>query len=286
MSKGHDVAVGQVKHHARRTANRASPVLIALGRFGYAAEGIVYGLIGLLAFQVALGRGGATTDNKGALAQIAAAPFGRFLLIAITAGFIGYAIWRFLQAGLDTDDQGADPKGIAKRLGYVASGIVHIAFALSAIRLLLSGNAGANSGASAQGWTATFLSKPFGQALVILVGLAVLGIAGYQFYQAIKARFRKNAETGRMGAREERVYTALGRIGFAARGFVFVVIGFFLIIAARDANPNEARGLDSALATLAAQQFGPWLLGAVALGFIAYGFYLLAEARYHTIRVS
>jgi hypothetical protein len=286
MSKGHNATVGQVKDHARRGATRVSPLLVALGRFGYAAEGVVYGLIGLLAFQVALGRGGATTDNKGALTQIAGAPFGRFLLIAIIAGFIGYAIWRFLQAGLDTDDKGSDAKGIAKRVGYVATGIAHIAFALSAVRLLQSGSAGTNSGTSAQGWTATLLSKPFGQALVILAGLAVLGMAGYQFYQALKAKFRKNAETGRMGAREERAYTILGRVGFAARGFVFVVIGLFLIIAARDANPNEARGLDSALATLAAQPFGPWLLGAVALGLIAYGLYLLAEARYHKIRVT
>lgn len=286
MSKGHNVAIGQAKDHVRRGATRASPLLIALGRFGYASEGVVYGLIGLLAFQVALGRGGATTDNTGALTQIAAAPFGRFLLIAIIAGFIGYAIWRFLQAGLDTDDKGNDAKGIAVRVGYVATGVLHIAFALSAVRLLQSGSVGANSGTAAQGWTAALLSKPFGQALVILVGLAVLGMAGYQFYQAIKAKFRKNAETGRMGGREERAYTILGRVGFAARGFVFAVIGLFLIIAARDANPNEARGLDSALATLAAQPLGPWLLGAVALGFIAYGFYLLAEARYHKINVS
>lgn len=286
MSKGQDIAVGQVKHHAQRTAHRASPVLIALGRFGYAAKGVVYGIIGLLAVQVALGRGGATTDNTGALARIAAAPFGKFLLIASIAGFLGYAIWRFLQAGLDTDGKGQDAKGIAKRLGYAATGAIHIAFALSAVRLLHSGNVGTNSDASAKGWTATLLSKPLGQALVILAGLAVLGMAGYQFYQAIKAKFRKNADTGRMGPNEERFYMILGRVGFTARGFVFAVIGGFLIIAARDANPAEARGLDSTLDTLAAQPFGPWLLGAVALGFIAYGLYLLAEARYHKIRVS
>jgi hypothetical protein len=293
MARGQNIIAGragntarQVEHQARKTANHASPLIVALGRFGYAAEGVVYGLIGLLAVQVALGRGGATTDNKGALTQIAGAPFGIFLLIAIALGFVGYALWRLLQAGLDTDGKGNDAKGIVQRIGYAATGVVHIALAISAVRLIQTGNAGANSDAAAKGWTATLLSKPFGQVLVIIAGLAVLGIAGYQFYQAYTAKFRKSAETERMNATEERAYTVLGRVGYAARGFVFAVIGLFLIIAARDANPGEARGIDSALATLASQPFGPFLLGAVALGFIAYGLYLLAEARYHKIRVS
>lgn len=286
MSKERNAAVGQAKQQTRRAAHRASPFLVALGRFGYASEGVVYGLIGLLSVQVALGRGGATTDNKGALTQIAGAPFGQFLLIAIGLGFLGYAIWRFLQAALDTDGKGNDAKGIVKRIGYAASGVAHIALTLSVMQLLQSGNAGTNSDASAKSWTATLLSQPFGQVLVIIVGLAVLGMAGYQFYQAIKATFRESAETSRMSATEEQFYTTLGRIGYAARGFVFAVIGLFLIIAARNADPGEARGIDSALATLAAQPFGPFLLGAVALGFIAYGLYLLAEARYHKIRVA
>lgn len=280
------LAVNQVEQEARHTAHRASPVLVALGRFGYAAEGVVYALIGILAVQVALGRGGATTDNKGALLQIAQAPFGRFLLLAIAVGFVGYALWRFLQAALDPEGKGSDARGMVTRLGYGLTGALHLAFAVSAVRLLQTGSAGANTDVAAKGGTAQLLSKPFGQWLVAIVGLGVLGFAGYQFYQAITAKFRENARIGQMSTVEERWYTALGRVGYAARGFVFAVIGLFLIIAARSANPNDARGLDSALAILAAQPSGVWLLGAVAVGFVAYGLFLFAEARFHRIRVE
>jgi hypothetical protein len=286
MSERKSVTVGQVEQQARRAAKQASPVIVALGRFGYAAEGLVYALIGILAVQVALGRGGATTDNKGALNRIAQAPFGQVLLIAIALGFVGYACWRFLEAALDPEGKGNDAKGIATRIGYAITGAVHLAFAVSAIRLLQTGDAGANSDASAKSGTAQLLAKPFGQWLVVIVGLGVLGMAGFQFYRAAKAGFRKNARIKEMNSQEERGYTILGRAGYAARGFVFAVIGLFLIIAARNANPEEARGLDSALDTLAGQPFGPWILGAVALGFVAYGFFLFAEARYHRIQVS
>lgn len=279
-------AARQIETQARSGARRASPALVALGRFGYAAEGLVYALIGVLAVQVALGRGGETTDNKGALLRIAGAPFGRVLLIAIAIGFVGYAAWRFLEAALDPEGKGTDAPGIATRLGFAITGALHLAFAISVVRLLQTGSAGANTDAAAKGGTAQLLSKPFGQWLVGLVGLGVIGFAGYQFLQAVKAKFRENANLGEMNATEERWYTALGRTGYAARGVVFVIIGLFLIGAARSANPQDARGLDSALAALATRPFGPWLLGITALGFVAYGLFLLAEARFHRIAVA
>jgi len=286
MGEGKSVTTGQVGQQARRAVQQASPVIVALGRFGYAAEGCVYALIGILAVQVALGRGGATTDNTGALTRIAQASFGRFLLIAIALGFVGYACWRFLAAALDPEGKGTDAKGIATRIGYAFTGAIHLAFAVSAIRLLQTGDAGANSDASAKSGTAQLLARPFGQWLVAIVGLCVLGVAGLQFYRAAKAGFRENARLEEMSSQEERWYTLLGRAGYAARGFVFAIISLFLIIAARSANPEAARGLDSVLATLASQPFGPWILGAVAVGFIAYGLFLFAEARYHRIQIT
>jgi hypothetical protein len=281
-----DLSAQRVGQQVHQSARKASPWLVALGRLGYAAEGVVYALIGILAVQVAIGRGGATTDNKGALTHIAAAPFGRFLLIVVTIGIIGYALWRFLQAALDVDGRGNAAKGIAKRIGYAATGVVHIALAISAVRLLQTGNAGANSDTSAKGWTAELLSKPFGQWLVAIVGLVVIGLGGYQIYSGIKAKFREDLTLSGMSATEDRWFTRLGQVGYVARGVVFALIGLFLVVAARRGNPGEAHGLDGALATLAQQPFGPWLLGIVALGFVAFGLFLFAEARYQQMSVA
>jgi hypothetical protein len=208
------------------------------------------------------------------------------LLIVVTIGILGYALWRFLQAGLDTDNEGADAKGIGKRLGNAATGAIHVGLALSALQLLQTGNAGKNSDTSAKGWTAELLSKPFGQWLVALVGVFVIGMGGYQIYKGLKARFLEELKLGEMSAAEERWFTLLGRVGHYARGIVFALIGLFLIVAARRGNPGEAHGLDGTLATLAQQPFGPWLLGAVALGFVAFGVFLFAEARYRRMVIT
>lgn len=285
MAQGREMAA-QAGRQARQTARKASPGLVAFGRFGHAVKGVVYVLIGALAVQVALGRGGETTDSKGALAKIAQAPFGQMLLIAVALGLVGYALWCFLQAALDTDDEGRDAKGIVKRLGHAGSGLVHASLALSALRLLQTGNAGESSSASTQSWTAQLLGKPFGQLLVAVVGLVVIGIGGYRIYKGLAAKFRDDLDLGAMSPTEERLATRFGQVGNVALGVVFGLIGLFLIVAAVRANPGEARGIDGALATLAQQPIGPWLLGVVAVGFVAYGLYLFAEARYRRMVVS
>jgi hypothetical protein len=64
---------------------------------------------------------------------------------------------------------------------------------------------------------------------------------------------------------------------------VFGLIGVFLIKAAIDYDPKQAVGLDGALAKLAHASYGPFLLGIVAAGLIAFGVYSLSDARYRRI---
>ncbi len=67
---------------------------------------------------------------------------------------------------------------------------------------------------------------------------------------------------------------------------VFCVVGAFLVVAGTSADPSQARGLGGVLAALAAQPFGPWLLGLVAVGLLSYGLFLLAEARYRRMVIA
>ena len=48
-------------------------------------------------------------------------------------------------------------------------------------------------------------------------------------------------------------------------------------------SPNKAVGLDGALAKIAHTSYGPFLLGIVAAGLIAFGVYSLSDARYRRI---
>ena len=79
---------------------------------------------------------------------------------------------------------------------------------------------------------------------------------------------------------------ALGTPRHRRAGIVFGVVGTFLVRAALEYDPQEARGLGGALQTLAQQPLGPWLLGAVALGLVAYGLFMLSVARYRRIRTG
>lgn len=253
-----------------------------LARLGYTAKGIVYAIVGVLAVQAAFGTGGRTTDTKGALHTIAAQPFGKFLLVLLTIGLIGYVLWRFVQAIQDPEHKGDDAKGWARRLGYGISGLIYAGLALSAIQLI-TGTGGGGSSNSTEDWTARLLSQPFGQWLVGTVGAFTIGLGFYQFYKAYKAKFRKQLKLQQMSPTEETWATRIGRLGLAARGVVFIIIGFFLIQAGIHSNPNEAIGLDGALQALARQPYGPWLLGIVALGLVAYAIHMWVQARYRRI---
>ena len=76
-----------------------------------------------------------------------------------------------------------------------------------------------------------------------------------------------------------------GRLGYAARGVVYSIIGVFLIQAALTYNPQRAGGLGEALQALGKASYGPYVLGAVAAGLIAFGIYALALARYRRIEI-
>ncbi|HBL09868.1 MAG TPA: hypothetical protein DD379_00175 [Cyanobacteria bacterium UBA11162] len=252
-----------------------------LARFGYTAKGIVYVIVGWLAVQAAFGQGGKTTDTKGALGAIAQQPFGKFLLGLMAFGLMGYVIWRFVQALRDPEHRGNDPDDIVRRIGYGISGLIYASLAITAIRLMMG--AGTGSGNFQQTWTARLLSQPFGQWLVGLIGSIIIGYGFYQFYRAYKAKFRKQMKLQEMSRTEANLATQTGRFGITARGIVFIIIGFFVIQAARHYNPSEVRGMDGALQALVQQPYGPWLLGIVAFGLIAYGIHMFIQAQYQRI---
>jgi Domain of Unknown Function (DUF1206) len=281
----------QASQHARETELTArntlrSPWVVFLARFGYAAKGVVYLIIGGLAMAAAAGKGGATTDRNGAVRAIYNQPFGVFLLILVAIGWLGYAVWSEVQATLDTEHAGGDAKGIAQRIGYAAVGLSYAGLAVGALRLAFGKGGGQSSNAQTQDWTARLLSAPWGVALVILVGLVVVVIAGILFYQAYTGKFADSLDLTVAAGRLRDGAVWLGRLGYAALGVVFTIIGIFLIVAAIRHNPGEAKGLSGALSTLVQQPYGHVLLGIVALGLVAYGAYSFVEARYRRVRAA
>jgi hypothetical protein len=256
----------------------ASRSFEGLARCGMLVRGVVFGLIAVLAILVAAGVGGTTTDQKGALQVVAGAPLGRTLVVLLAIGLGGYALWQLAQGFLNTEGHGHDAKGWLERVGAVGIGVAYGILCAAAVQVLI-GSGGSSSGDEAKA-TGGVLGWPGGRALVVVAGLVVIGVGGYGIYRAVTAEFM---ERMRVAGRTRDVVEWLGRVGYAAQGAVFVLIGVFLVKAAVEFDPTEAVGLDGALGRVSRGPAGPYLLGAVAAGLLAYAAFCVAEARYREV---
>lgn len=259
----------------------AAPWVERLARAGYAAKGIVYLLIGILAARAAFGAGGETTGGEGALRTLIDEPFGKILLGLLAAGLLAYALWRAYCALRDPEDHGSGIKAAAIRTGFAASAIIHAGLALEAFRLATG--SGGSSGEGAEHWTSRALAAPAGPWLVGAVGVAI-GLYGLnQLRRGLSGDIDKRLRLGSMDPDHRRMVHRLGRLGLAARGIVFGLIGFFAVRAAWQYDPSEAGGVDQALDWLAGKSWGNVVFAVVALGLAAYGLFQLVKARYRVI---
>jgi len=280
-----DAPAKEVQHHARRAAREADPWVQGLARMGYTAKGVVYMIMGGIAAQAAFSPTEQVEGAQGAMATILDQPFGKVLLGLMALGLAGFVLWRLVQAVMDPEHREGGMKRAAVRAGHALSAATYAALTFAAVRML-RGSGGGGGGGGAQHWTAVVMEKPFGR---IFVGLVGVGIAAYGIYQVIHAfksdlDKRLNLEGSPVATR--RRVMAVGRAGTAARGVVFTIIGWLVLQAALRYDPSKAEGLQGALGTLRQAAYGPYLLGLVALGLIAYGIFSLVKARYRVIRAS
>jgi len=256
----------------------STPAFAVLSRAGFAARALIYGIIGLLAFDLVIGHGGKITNQQGALRTVEHKPFGHVLLALLAVGLAGYALWRLFRAMLGHGRESSD-KGF-ERLGALGSGIVYGLMCVIAVEILVGPG---TSGGGAKKTASDVFGWPGGRWLVGAAGLVLAGVAIYQFIRGVKHKFLDDSKTEQMHHAVKTWFTSLGTVGHIARAVVFGMVGVFLIKAAYDYKANEAIGLDGALAKLYNGAYGSWLLGAVAVGLIAFALFSLVEARYRRI---
>jgi hypothetical protein len=261
----------------RRAAN--SPVLSGLARAGFAARGVLYVIIGALALEVAFGSHGHQADKTGALRLVGKTPLGEAALWLLAIGFAGLALWQAAEAIWG----GYAPRGreAGRRLGAAARAVFYGAVAFSIMKYAIGLGAPKSSDKQSRDLTASLMHHPGGRFLAGAIGAGLIIAGAVVAYGAWRKKFLRHMSrlsTASPAARQ--VVERLGQYGGICRGAVFAGAGVFVTMAAVNANPGEAKGVDATLRAFAATPAGPWLLVLVATGLIVYGVYCGCEARW------
>lgn len=263
---------------AAREAHRSDWVDRAAAA-GLVAFGVVHLVIGWLAVQLALGDREESADSGGAMEQLAEQPLGIVAVWAVGLGMLLLVAWKGLDAAVGYREEGDDTTRLRKRLLAAGKAVVYAVVAFSALKVALGAGSG-SSGDGTDSLTARVMDLPGGQVLVAAIGAGIVAVGVGLLVLAWKESYLDHLDGEGRSGETGRAYRVLGRVGHVAKGVALGVVGSLFGYAALTHEADRSGGLDQALRTVLEQPFGPLLLGAMGVGFAAYGLFCFAWARH------
>lgn len=262
------------------------PGVVRFARIGWAAKGVVYGLVGLLSLLIAIrpfdatgGSGGGEASQSGAISTIAQQPFGTVMLWAMALGLLVFSLWRFFSIALPADN---DSHTWATRAGYLISAVTYLALAWTSVSFARrpgsSGEGGESENSRVEELTRSVMEYTGGRWLIALVGVGLLGACAYFVRRAVTKDFASQIRPASVGPVSYRNLIRLGQVGWIGRAAMLGLIGFFLVRAAWMFDPEEAQGLDGALRDATDSTFGMAVALVVAVGLLVYGTFCVLSA--------
>jgi Domain of Unknown Function (DUF1206) len=246
-------------------------------RFGYAARGVVYVVVGGMALIAARDHSPAP-DSGSALGELLDKPFGEFMLGLIAAGLGAYAGWRFLCAALDLENRGTDLKGWTARIAQIISGLLHLSLGISAAMLIW--RAGDSEGGDrTESWTANLMAQPFGRWLIAIAGAVAIAMGIQHFIKAHLGKYKNYLRYTPVAAKLDPIV----KFGIVSHGVVVLIMGAFLMWAAWTTDPSRAGGLGDALNALRNMGVGQIGLAVIAAGLLGFSVYCFIEAVYRVV---
>ena len=154
-------------------------------------SGLLHLAIGYLAIRIALGSGGGSADQSGALGAVAAKPGGIVALWVAAVAFLVMALWRLVETALgrstDPKSQGASSE-VVDRAKAFALAVVYFALAYSTFGF--ARGAGTSTGAQNSGMSARLMQTGAGTIALIAAGVAIVAVGGgYHVYKGASRTF-------------------------------------------------------------------------------------------------
>ena len=256
---------------ARRTERTRA--FRAMARGGYAASGVVHGLIGALAIALVVRHGRAEADQVGALTSIANAPFGLAALCAVAVLLFALGVFHIVHGF--ALDRASRRRRWGRRLAEWGQGVAFCV--MGGIATAVAVGARPDPDRTTRDASRGLLTIPGGTVLLILIGIGVAGVGVAWIWMGASRSFRKQMSIppGRGG----RAIAALGAVGFVAKGGALLAIAVPLAGAGFSGDSSSAGALDSAITSLYDLPGGPATIVGIGVGFLAYGVFCLFRAR-------
>jgi hypothetical protein len=251
-----------------------------MARIGYVARGVVFVVLGALAMLAGIGSLRRPPDLENVLQILLSHALGEFIVSVVSLGLLCFALWRIVQALLDTEKRGSAWNGLINRGLYFLQGIFYLALAAIPASMMWGWIGRASGDETVIDWTAWLLEMHYGQWAVALTGLVVV-ISGIR---VALAGFRGQLTRGlAVRGKRRRLIATLGQFGFVARAVVYMAAGAFLLIAAMHSDPGEARGVTGTLRAIGQLPLGSVWLGIAAAGLFAFGCYSMGEGAWRRV---
>ena len=247
--------------------SRPYHALIGVGLVSY---GVLHLVLAWIALQIVLWKRG-EASGEGALSELRRQPLGDVLLWIMAVGLLTLTLWQAVEATIGRDQPNRDSR-LRRRFMSAGRAILYLALAVLAIGVATGSASASRNGEET--FTATLMSMPFGQVLVAVVGVIVIGIGIAQIVKGLKQNFTEDLDRGAPPA-----VRRLGAVGYCAKGIALVIIGGLFVWAAISYDPDKAGGMGAALGTVRDQPFGAVLLTIMAAGIACFGIYCFFWAR-------
>ncbi|MBO9561488.1 MAG: DUF1206 domain-containing protein [Niastella sp.] len=258
-------------------AQKKRTVVHWLPVYGCMATGVMYagiGVVALLSF-FKLRNGGA--DEGSLLAILNDYTIGKIFIGLILLGTVCYIIWRFYEAITDPYGYKNGVKGIVKRTGIALSTVADIFIVYSAIRILLGASHIQPDGQPVEEREmAQQLLQSYGSWPVIGLGVVYVVTAVVQLLYGIMQGYRERVDIERFSSQFRHVVHFLAWVGYAARGIILGIIGFFLLKAGVGDNARYVVNTDKAFDFIGDDVGHVWFI-VVAVATFCYGLFMFAQ---------